>query len=245
MACFEGTLFSRSLEMMTSVRILLPERAEKTPVPVLYLLHGISDDSSCWLRRTCIDRFAEAVGMAVMMPEVQRSYYCNLEYGPAYFTYVSQELPELCRRMFRVSDRREDTFIAGLSMGGYGALKTAMTYPEQYAAAASFSGAFDLAVWFERPEFYALSSGQLRPQDDVFQLVEDRVREGRELPQIYMSCGESDTWLNSNRRLDAHLTKLGVPHTLETWPGGHSWAFWNTSIQKALNVFTGVDRPIE
>lgn len=97
---------------------------------MLYLLHGLSDNHSCWLRRTAVDRYAEEYGIAVVMPEVQRSFYCDMAHGPAYFTYIADELPQICQRLFRLSDKREDTFIAGNSMGGYGALKAALSRPE-------------------------------------------------------------------------------------------------------------------
>ena len=96
------------------------------PPPVLYLLHGLSDDDTIWLRRTSIERYVAPLGLAVVMPQVHRSFYADEAIGGRYWTFLSEELPEWWRRFFRVSRRREDTFVAGLSMGGYGALKWAL-----------------------------------------------------------------------------------------------------------------------
>ena len=118
MAQFDGTVYSASLGMMTAIAVSLPAEGREQPggLPVLYLLHGLSDNHSCWLRRTAVDRYAEEYGIAVVMPEVQRSFYCDMAHGPAYFTYIADELPQICQRLFRLSDKREDTFIAGNSM---------------------------------------------------------------------------------------------------------------------------------
>ena len=115
MALFAGSLYAESLGMNTGVTVSLPgERRDRTgDMPVLYLLHGLSDDHTSWVRRTDIDRYAEEWGVAVIMPEVQRSFYCDMTNGPRYFTYIVDELPALCQRLFRVSARREDNFVAG------------------------------------------------------------------------------------------------------------------------------------
>ena len=138
--------FSEALSLSTSMTVLLPQRtttqiglagaATSEPPPVLYLLHGLSDDDTIWLRRTSIERYAAPLGLAVVMPQVHRSFYADQAYGGRYWTFLSEELPELIGSLFRLSDRREDTFVAGLSMGGYGAFKWALRQPGRFAAAA-------------------------------------------------------------------------------------------------------------
>ena len=158
--------FSEALSLSTSMTVLLPQRTttqigmegrttDGAP-PVLYLLHGLSDDDTIWLRRTSIERYAAPLGLAVVMPQVHRSFYADQAYGGRYWTFLTEELPELVGSLFRVSDRREDTFVAGLSMGGYGALKWALRQPERFAAAACLSGAVDIA---------GLRTGRERPED--------------------------------------------------------------------------------
>ncbi|MFD0818010.1 alpha/beta hydrolase, partial [Micromonospora zhanjiangensis] len=154
MALMRCDFFSETLGLNTSMTVLLPQRTATQigmsgatrdgDPPVLYLLHGLSDDDTIWLRRTSIERYVAPLGLAVVMPQVARSFYTDEANGNRYWTFLSEELPELCRSFFRLSDRREDTFVAGLSMGGYGALRWALRAPHRFAAAASLSGALDL-----------------------------------------------------------------------------------------------------
>src|SRR5206468_7967478 len=140
----------------TTTQIGMPGRTVEGDPPVLYLLHGLSDDDTIWLRRTSIERYVAPLGLAVVMPQVHRSFYTDGVYGGRYWTFLSEELPELVGSLFRVSGRREDTFVAGLSMGGYGALKWALRQPQRFAAAASLSGAVDVA---------RLRGGRFRSED--------------------------------------------------------------------------------
>lgn len=241
MAQFEGTVYSASLGMMTGIAVSLPAEGREQPdgLPVLYLLHGLGDNHSCWLRRTAVDRYAEEYGIAVVMPEVQRSFYCDMAHGPAYFSYIADELPQICQRLFRLSAKREDTFIAGNSMGGYGALKAALSRPERFAAAASFSGAVDVRgrPILDTAESYAIHGGQLQDKDDLFRLAEQAARHPDGCPRLYMACGLSDFLYEDNQEYRRHLQKLGLPLSYEEWGGGHTWDFWDAAVQKALRFF--------
>jgi len=252
MATFQGVFRSAALGMDTHLSVVLPHDFEapnlREPCPVLYLLHGLSQGSDAWLRRSNVERYCREYGVALVMPEVQRSFYLDLTYGPRYFTYVSGELPEICRRMFRLSPAREDTFVAGLSMGGYGALLCALSRPEQYAAAASFSGALDIrdvAANFTTdataPEMMAAFGPALEvpPEADLFHLA-NLAAARSPCPRLLLTCGEQDDLLiGMSRRLDAHLDSLPIEHRLATWPGGHDWDFWDRSVVHALEFFFG------
>jgi S-formylglutathione hydrolase FrmB len=243
MAVFQGSVFSKSMWMMTSVTVSLPEdRESNAEMPVIYLLHGLSDNNSAWLRRTNIDSYVEQYNFAVVMPEVQRSFYHDMAYGPKYFTYISEELPKLCHNMFHISNRREDNFVAGLSMGGYGALKTALRYPERFAAAASFSGAVNIhsrllseTASISHEECIGINDGVIKPEDDLFHLASEL--SGRDCPKLFISCGLSDFLYDDNQKFREHLTKCGLPFVYEEWPGDHDWIFWDKSIQLALEFF--------
>ena len=126
MALLHTQFRSDALQIAVSVDVILPQEAclKGRKPPVLYLLHGLSDDHSIWLRRTSIERYAEALGLAVVMPAVNRSFYADMAYGAKYWTFVSEELPRVMHGFFPLSDKRADTFVAGLSMGGYGAAVT-------------------------------------------------------------------------------------------------------------------------
>jgi putative tributyrin esterase len=133
------------------LNIILPDPGRMGSVPVakrkvLYLLHGLSDDASAWQRYSSIETLAAAYGLVVVMPSVGRSFYINQPNGQKYFTYLTEELPQYLLDVFGLVPNRENTFIAGNSMGGYGAFKAALIHPELYAAAASLSGVLSLAI---------------------------------------------------------------------------------------------------
>ena len=159
MALIHCSFFSQSLMLSMSAYVVLPQPAAaltwesgglpERKHPVLYLLHGLSDDHTIWQRRTSIERYidpyVDPLGLAVVMPDVHRSWYTDMAHGSRYWTYISEELPALMRSFFPISEARDDNFVAGLSMGGYGAFKLALSHPERYAAAASLSGALDIS----------------------------------------------------------------------------------------------------
>ncbi len=250
MAFFEMKFHSDALGRGVSVNVILPEKAksmigmegkERTSYKTLYLLHGLSDDHSIWMRRTSIERYAAEWGIAVVMPCVDRSWYTDTAYGVKYFTFITEELPRVCRSYFKgMSAEREDNFIAGLSMGGYGAIKAALTYPENYAGAASLSGALNIAD-FSRPRDiaewqgifgYGLeSAADLKgTKHDIFYLAEQAKR----FPRIYMWCGTEDGLLSHNRDFHEKLTALGVEHTYQESEGNHSWKWWDLHIVDAV-----------
>jgi S-formylglutathione hydrolase FrmB len=243
--------FSEALSLSTSMTVLLPQqtttqigmagRAAAGPPPVLYLLHGLSDDDTMWLRRTSIERYVAPLGLAVVMPQVHRSFYSDEVYGGRFWSFLSEELPELVGSLFRVSDRREDTFVAGLSMGGYGALKWALRSPGRFAAAASLSGAVDLArlrggrFRSEDPRMFERIFGDqeiARTPDDVLGLLERA--DPATLPRLYACCGTEDELIADNRRLADTCAAAGVPLTTDFGPGEHDWAYWDGRIQDVL-----------
>ena len=133
MAFFRCDVMSESLGMATSVLVTMPDTGDLAAAPVVYLLHGLTDNCTGWLRYTQAEHLARTHGAILIVPEVQRSFYTDMACGPKYFTYINQELPTLCRRFFGIQPVPERTYIVGLSMGGYGAMKCAFTAPQQYA----------------------------------------------------------------------------------------------------------------
>ena len=245
MATFEGTIYSDALRMMTSITVSIPQVVEGD-MPVLYLLHGLSDNHSAWLRRSNVDLYAEKSGFAVVMPEVQRSFYTDMAYGLRYFTYIADELPKICCRLFRFSDKRENKFIAGLSMGGYGAMKAALTYPDRYLAAASFSGALHIkkscknsSDLISYQECYGINHVRISEDDDLFSLAE-MMKTCGEYPDFYITCGLADFLYEDNRDFCLQLEKLSVPYKYEEWEGAHNWEFWNESIRRAILHFAKI-----
>ena len=233
MAFLHCELFSGVMNMATAVNVVLPDEGDLSKAPVLMLLHGLSDNSSGWCRYTACEQYAREAGFALIIPEVQRSFYTDMVYGLPYFTYIHSELPKMCRRMFGLSAKRELNYIAGLSMGGYGALKCALTFPKKYSAAGSFSGVTDYRYRVEKAEndkeFTAILGKEHRVENnqDLFWLAE----KGKSLPRIYLSCGEQDPLWDDNVRFENHLTGLNIPHRFDHREGGHNWRFWNQSLQ--------------
>jgi putative tributyrin esterase len=244
MALVSCELFSESLMRATTVTVVLPQATEEQiglldqpldgPPPVLYLLHGLSDDHTAWQRYTSIERYAVARGLAVVMPAVDRSFYANEAHGHRYWDWVSEELPRLVGQFFNVSRSREDTFVAGLSMGGYGALKLALTHPDRFAAAASLSGALDLAAIAAQPERAELVGRvfdhRVGPGDDLFALLGS----ASTVPPLHVSCGTEDVLVRANRKFVAAAEKAGADVVTDFRPGGHEWTLWDAVIQDVI-----------
>ncbi|HYP45554.1 MAG TPA: alpha/beta hydrolase family protein [Propionibacteriaceae bacterium] len=243
MALLHCNFFSEALSLSTSMSVILPGRPGAEPPPVLYLLHGLSDDDSSWVRRTSIERYVEGLTgpLAVVLPQVHRSYYTDQAYGGRYWTFLTEELPALVAALFRVSDRREDTFVAGLSMGGYGALKWALRHPERFAAAASLSGALHVAgsrFRRQRPEdpmmvqrIFGEQSAAGGP-NDLMALA--RAADRAQLPALGLWCGSEDYLLEANRLFVDTCAAAGVPVKVTIGPGDHEWGYWDAAIQEVL-----------
>ncbi len=264
MALLNCDIFSDVLGLSTSLTVILPQatttqigmtgNTRDSDPPVLYLLHGLSDDHTIWLRRTSIERYVAPLGVAVVMPQVHRSFYTDEAYGNRYWTYLSEELPEIVHGFFRLSRRRQDTFVAGLSMGGYGALKWALRYPERFAAAASLSGAVDIAA--RQQDSVATDPAETKPRqdnpvldehmmrrilgdqsvtgtdNDLFALL-DRLDPGT-APALYVSCGTEDPLYPENRRFVQAAADRDVALVKHFGPGDHDWAYWDAQIQDVL-----------
>lgn len=257
MAFFEMHCFSRALNIEVAVNVIIPEKPKKEKeggirsdgYKTLYLLHGLSDDHTLWMRRTSIERYAIDRGIAVVMPAGNRSWYSDTAYGAKYFTFVAKELPELCRSYFRgMSDKREDNMVAGLSMGGYGAFKIGMTYPESFFACSALSGAFNvlnigkhnLAEWRGNWGFELNEPEDLQGSDsDLFALTEKSAKSGNALPKLYFWCGTEDFLLSTNQKYKALLDELEVDYKYEESEGDHSWKWWDLHIQSALDYMLG------
>jgi S-formylglutathione hydrolase FrmB len=252
-ALIQCSFSSDVLAVGTAMSVVLPQNAatqigveaadsQGAPFPVLYLLHGLSDDATAWTRYTSIERYATAHGVAVVMPQVQRSFYQDQAHGGRYWTFLTQELPEVVQAFFRVSDRREDTFVAGLSMGGYGAMRWALTAPERFAAAASLSGALDLAGRIRAGGMHpdiadavfagADTGGTDSDLLDLLAGLDDDARAA--LPRLYVTCGTEDGLLPDNERFLDQARRSGVEVTTDLRPGEHEWGYWDALIQDVL-----------
>lgn len=250
LALLHVDFFSEALGFDTNMEVILPQQtrgqigtkgaADQPPYQTLYLLHGMSDDHTAWQRRTSIERYVAPLSLAVVMPAVQFSWYTDMPSGSRYWAFIHEELPTVCREFFPLSERREDNFVAGLSMGGYGAMKIALADGEHFGAAASLSGALDMQRVirdFHHPA-YANAFGSAEAfagsGNDLFALAERRKAQGSVIPQLYLWCGTEDFLLQDNDRFAGHLQKLGYDVTYRQSPGDHQWKYWDEQIQRVL-----------
>ncbi len=236
MAFLELQFFSQMLHTNAQLQVILPQPGSqsgwdgKTPLPVLYLLHGRGGDHSDWQRMTSVERYGEKKPLAMVMMSNLLGEYTNQRYGYPYFDYVSQEVWEISHSYFPLSEKREDNFIAGLSMGGYGALKIGLRMPERFSYAAGLSAAcdrykplpeearsiqsieefrakrqmFDRDVYEKAMHFY-LNYGSPQEflnsrEDNLFLIAEDAAKSGKVLPKLMMICGTEDEWVLPSNR---------------------------------------------
>ncbi len=275
MAWLEAHFYSNVLGLSCAMNVLLPEPAQgvgsdasgwdgESELPVLYLLHGVSDDHTIWMRRTSLERYAAGKRLAIVMPAVHRSYYSNQKYGYDYLKFIGEELPQICRRFFRISARREDNFVAGLSMGGYGAMKVGLNYPDRFGAAASMSGILDIASVGRQRGYdlvcdeqrmeqlrrtdrenylkamdFRMNFGTLEDfqgsENDLAYLLDKAAAEGTVLPRLFISMGTEDFLYQTNVTFRQELDRHMVPYEYLEVPGRHEWGVWDDCIQKVLN----------
>jgi len=238
---------ARSVGVNQPLWLIVPDPAElaERPLserPVLYLLHGLSDDASAWERYTSIEMVARQYGLVVVMPTAGRSFYADMRNGQAYFTYVTEELPRYLTELFNLRPPRERTLVAGNSMGGYGALKCGLLQPERYGAVCSLSGVTSLQLLESatpkcRAEFElvfgdlgALTGSQ---HDPAVWLADAAATPGR-IPRLHACCGTEDELIGLNRQFAAQCRALGVPLQYDEEPGAHNWFYWDVAIRRFL-----------
>ncbi|GFI44878.1 carbohydrate acetyl esterase/feruloyl esterase [Lachnospiraceae bacterium] len=262
MALLHVDFFSDVLGMSMNMDVILPQqttwqigmegKGADGRYKTVYLLHGMSDDQTIWQRRTSIERYVSKLGIAVVMPTTHLGFYTDTTYGMDYWTFISKELPKICREFFpQMSDKREDTLAAGLSMGGYGAWKLGLRQSDTFGAAASLSGALDIVEDMKRnsqekraPIFAGIfgSLEQLKgSENDLMALAGKLAAEKKELPRLYAWCGKEDFLYQGNLTAWEHVKKLGYDLYCEESAGDHQWQYWDAKIQDVLRWWLGTD----
>ena len=252
MALIQVNFVSSCLKRTVPLQVILPvdkifgdgTPSEPKPFKTLYLLHGLLGNYTDWVTNTRILQWAEGKNLAVVMPSGDNSFYIDHQIpNNNYGQFIGRELVDITRRMFPLSHRREDTFLAGLSMGGYGAIRNGLVYSETFSHIAGLSSA---VYFFETPldapgrslmgedsvfgDMYAASLTDKNPRVALQALLSRR----GPLPRLYMSCGLQDRLLEPNRTLSAFFRENGMDVTYEEDEGNHNWDFWNDQIQKVL-----------
>ena len=258
MAIIELNFISKCLMRTVTFNAIIPvdkfgpqaENAEQKPLKTLYLLHGIFGNYTDWVNGTRIQAWAEANDLAVIMPSGENRFYLDDEKsGELYGEFIGKELVEFTRKLFPLSDKREDTFIAGLSMGGYGAIRNGLKYAENFGCVIGLSAALVHDTWKDadnsapiftfRRNYYEAIFGEydkVKGSDkDPKALLLKLKEEGRPVPKMYLCCGTEDGLVTANRDFRDFLNENGVDLTYVEGPGKHDWVFWDTYIKKVLD----------
>lgn len=272
MAFFRGDVFSYALDKMTSLNVFLPHddlprlQVDK-PMRTLVLLHGLQGNASFWSRYSSIERYAQAHNIALIMPEGEMSMFVDMKHGLDYGEYYGKELKKIVGQLFNVPTDREHYSIAGFSMGGYGALRLSLQYPEEFSHCMCVAGAFmlggekhltELKNWQESdirpspydPEYelqrtfkksceaaYGIAM-EPSPETDLIQLAKSAVESGKELPKILMTSGTEDFLHDVSLEYSEYFNSIGLKHELHTWEGDHCWKFVDESMRDYISFFT-------
>lgn len=246
---------SKCLNRNVTYRAIIPtehpsNQQDFKPFKTLYLLHGMFGNCEDWITGTRVKRFAEVNRLAVIMPSGDNSFYVDhLNRHDYYGEFIGRELVEHSRNMFQLSSRREDTFIAGLSMGGYGAVRNGLKYHHTFSHIAGFSSALILKealnsteeheIFFRtRPYFESIFGNideLIGSDNDYKALIKNLKAQQIEIPKLYLACGTEDYLLENNRDYRDFLIQQNVDFTYVESPGGHDWDFWDEYIQKIMD----------
>lgn len=259
MALMHVNFFSRTLFENTDLYVVIPtydpsdlsqgrtsgRRADGRKLPVLYLLHGIYGDASDWVRNTGIERYAQEADIAVVMPGARNSFYTDMSHGSRYYTYICQEVPQFAEELFPISSRREDKYIAGLSMGGYGAFKIAFANPDQFSKAASLSGALAIEPLYQMAVQQNMFPGDVKDvwesaeqihhtENDVLYSFSQLKEKNVPAPKLFQACGTEDPLYQMNVGVRDALKAAGADLTWQEGPGAHEWDFWDQHIREVI-----------
>ncbi|MDO4667595.1 MAG: alpha/beta hydrolase family protein [Streptococcus sp.] len=247
MALMNITYYSKLMDLDISVQLLYPDAArvenpDNSDIPVLYLLHGMGGKDTTWLRLTALERLVRKTNLIVVMPDTHNGWYTNTQYGYPYFDLIGVELPVVLKRFFPyMSTKREKNFIAGLSMGGYGAFRLAFE-TQRFSYAASLSGALSFKD-FNPAE---ADMGSKRYWEGVFGQIENWESEQNEhalttlasksdkKTKLYVWCGEQDFLYEANNFAVKEFKKIGYQVDYYTDPGKHEWYYWDKQLEKIL-----------
>lgn len=270
MALFELNLRSNALNTNTSVWVCFPEQTgfdKMNGLPeqyqpgvkyqTLWLLHGGGGEASDWPRFSSIERYANEHKLMVICPSAGESFYTDMVHGEAYFTWITKELPQILQWMLPISPKREDNFVAGLSMGGYGAMKWAVNAPERFSHAGAFSGAVDMPNIIRRNHMrdgvlvdprmeWAFGSVEKvdESESDVIWKGKQQKAAGVELPNFYLTCGTEDFCWDFNINLRDAFREAGIELTWDERPGAHTWSFWDAAVQRFIDWLPLKNKPV-
>ena len=256
MVLFRGDIKCKSLQRRTSISVILPadninflhdtEEIVPKPYRTLYLLHGLYGSDDIFLANTSIQKFAEDHGIAVVLPCGENSFYVDNPRAHAYYgEYVGQELLDITRNIFPLSDKREDTFIAGFSMGGYGAIRNGLKYSHNFSKIGMISAALitDEIVNYQSDDnvlrsssFYESVFGNLDEIENSDMDPKYLIENCEDIPDIFMACGVDDFLYGKNVDFHDFLQSRAVEATFVEAPGEHTWEFSEKYIKEFIET---------
>ena len=258
MVLFRGDVKSKSLQRRTSISVILPadnihflqdaEEIVPKPYRTLYLLHGLYGSDDIFLANTSIQKFAEDNGIAIVIPCGEISFYVDIVNAHAlYGEYVGQELLDITRNIFPLSDKREDTFIAGFSMGGYGAIRNGLKYSQNFSKIGMISAALitddivgyssDDNVLRSRP-FYESIFGNLDELEGSDMDPKALIENCSDIPDIFMACGKDDFLYDKNTDFYDFLKTNNVNVDFVEAEGEHTWDFADKYVKEFIKTLT-------
>lgn len=248
MALVEGGIYSDILGRHVNFSAILPHDVCEEPMggfSAIYLLHGRGDDQRSWLLRSNIERYAIERGLAVVMPDAAKSFYCDAKYGDKYFTFFIDEFIKKVSRMMRLPYSRDNTYIGGVSMGGYGAIKCALLCPENFAGCLALSPVTDITEYVSKDcenGNYDMWRGlfgeelEIPKGDDLFSVADNAYSFVSMCPRMYIACGKLDELYEQNVRFKDFLDSRRIDFTFEQAQAGHEWSFWDVAVQRGLDI---------
>ncbi len=238
MAIFRCTFRSTMLMNDTNLNIIMPDKRLRRP-KVLYLLHGYQQHFGSWLNQSSLARYVNGKNIAVIMPDGGRSFYSDMVMtGEHYYSYITRELPVFLRSQFNIEPTREETAVAGLSMGGYGALKIGMSNPDKFSLIGAFSPACDIIkIVNEHPALATAICGNTDVEGgkhDLYALAKDMCGKEQPRPEILHFCGSNDFMIDENRTFRDFMQTLPVNYSYHEEPGTHDWPLWDKWIAEFI-----------
>ena len=243
------TYFSNALGKQSNALVYVPDNPDNAPFRVVYQLHGYSDDATMWMWRSNISRYAEDRGLMIVCPDGGKGFYTNSYLTDEYYEDHILETVEFIDKVFNTSKKREDRFIGGLSMGGYGAMKIGLKYNDKFSSIAAHSAVMDIKDFYEMRDrdndvpgrkrldsIFGGSPENIKEEDDIFYLAKkygNRIR-------IHFDCGEEDFLFAENEALHKFMTENKINHIYETHPGVHCWDYWDAHVPAALDFHLNV-----
>jgi len=259
MAYVKIDYFCESLLRIVPIEVLIPndvQEKEKEGNPnyqremkTLYLLHGVTGNCTDWVTGTNIYELSKKYNLAVVCPSGDNSFYVdhNMAFSK-YGTYVGEELVRYTRKMFAFSDKREDTFIGGFSMGGFGAIRNGLKYSETFGKLFAFSSALTIELKIQQRDkfddgltdmaYWQVAFGDIDKvaETDKYPkyIVKDILANNRPMPAMYLTCGTEDTLIELNRDFKDFLVANHVPVTYLESKGDHTWSYWGSVLEPAI-----------